>query len=100
MANRQLQRYGCMAVGQRVEYARLDNPLKDDPETIRSEHTITAICECDTGVLVTLKGAASTIVKAFDSYGRTWGGFGNLRVLQDAPEQLVIGVAAQAGKSK
>ncbi|NWB63548.1 hypothetical protein [Pseudomonas sp. F1002] len=90
MAKRQLKSYGVMAVGQRVEYARLDNPSKEEPETICSEHTITAIRECDTGVLVTLKGAAATIVKAFDSSGRTWGGFGSLRVLQDESVQLVI----------
>lgn len=92
MANRQLQHYGCMAVGRRVEYARLDNPLKDDPKTICTEHLITAIRECETGVLVTLKGASSTIVQAFDSHGRVWGGFGSLCILQEVPEQVVIGV--------
>jgi len=94
MANRQLQTYGCMAVGQRVEYARLDNPLKDEPQSICTEHSITAIRECETGVLVTLKGVSSTIVKAFDSHGRVWGGFGNLRILQEAPEQLVISIVS------
>lgn len=92
MLNRQLQRYGCIAVGQSVEYARLDNPLKDEPKTIRTTHTVKGIREYETGVLVTIKGDSSTIVQAFDSHGRVWGGFGGLPVLQEAPEELVVDV--------
>jgi hypothetical protein len=72
MQNRQLQSYGCIAVGQRVEYERLDTPLKDEPKTIRTKYTVKGIRECETGALITLKGDSSTIVHAFDSHGRVW----------------------------
>lgn len=93
MQNRQLQNYGCIAVGQRVEYERLDNPLKDEPQTIRTTHTVKGIRECETGALVTLKGDSSTIVHAFDIHGRVLGGEGGLHVLQDPPESAVVNVA-------
>lgn len=92
MASQQLRRYGSIAVGQTVEYERFQNPLKNDSEIIRTIHTVTAIRECDTGALITLKGQASTIVHAFDVAGRVWGGgFGGLRVLEDSPSQLSNG---------
>lgn len=92
MQSRQLQRYGCIAVGQRVEYERLDNPLKDEPKIIRTTHTVKGIRECGSGALVTLKGDTSTIVHAFDSHGRVLDGFGGLQVLQDPPENAVVDI--------
>ncbi|RBB97329.1 hypothetical protein C3E97_028120 [Pseudomonas sp. MWU12-2115] len=92
MQSRQLQHFGCIAVGQRVEYERLDNPLKDEPRTIRTTHTVKGIRECGSGALVTLKGDSSTIVHAFDSLGRVLDGFGRLQVLPNPLEDAVVDI--------
>ncbi len=87
MVSRDIQNYGNMFVGQRVEFSRLDNFLPEDHVSISSNHTITAILESDIGVFVTLKGEFSTIIKAFDRQARTLDGLGHLSPLGDDQDQ-------------
>lgn len=85
--NRQFQRFGCIAVGQSVEFQRLDDTSKDEPTTIRTRHIVKGIHEFESGVIVTLKGDASTIVQAFDAEGHVLAGVGKLEVLQEVSSE-------------
>lgn len=81
MAIKQLERYGWLAVGMRVQYLVSSAELGDGRETARTDLTITAILEQSLGVMVTLKGTASTLVQAFNSDGIALNGAGRLKAL-------------------
>jgi hypothetical protein len=95
---RQLDRYGRMAVGQRVTYHRaIMSPLTHpndwrgrDMEFVFVDMAgdIVRLQECDSGALVTIRADnGSEICKAFAWEGREWGGLGSLDVVREAPEQ-------------
>ena len=95
---RSIPRYGRIEVGQRVRFERvMPAPTTAcatlgrgvDTVTVRTEHIVTEIRPCDSGVLVTLRHADGTgqLRGCFNCYGQQWGGFGGLDVLADAPHQ-------------
>lgn len=81
MAIKQLERFGWLAVGMRVQYLVPNAELGDGLQAVRTDLTITAILEQSLGVMVTLKGTASTLVQAFNSDGIALDGTGRLRAL-------------------
>lgn len=83
MCTKQLVRYGCLAVGMRVEYHRTEQEFTGELEHVRSDCTITGIWKQSVGVMVTLKGPASTIVQAFNSEGHALHCTGRLIALPD-----------------
>ena len=89
-----LRQYGRLAVGQRVLFERLEaapgerHVVSGNRVTIRTEHTITGMWHCDSGVIVDLTDDDGAVIdRNFDAYGQMWGGFGGLTVLADAPSQ-------------
>ncbi len=81
MAIKQLERYGCLAVGTRVQYLVPNAERGGGMEAVRTDLTITAILEQSLGVMVILKGTASTLVQAFNSDGFALNGAGRLKAL-------------------
>jgi hypothetical protein len=89
-----LPRYGRLEVGQHVTFERcVPAPgsrwgRDSDVVTVRTEHVITDMRESETGAIVELTDADGCVLsRNFDSYGNSWGGFGTLRVTQNAPYQ-------------
>lgn len=96
--SRALPRYGRIEVGQRVRYERLVPAPTPEPSahqwgrgghvvSIATLHTVREIRLCDSGALVTLQHADGhgEIRACFNAYGQSWGGFGGLDVLKEAP---------------
>lgn len=104
---RTIPRYGRIAIGQRVRYERLMPAPTPERATlgrgvntvaICTEHLVDDIRPCDSGVLVTLRHAdgRGEVRGCFNAYGQSWGGFGGLVVLVDAPVQLGLRMEARA----
>jgi len=94
---RQLDRFGRMAVGQRVRYDRCIMPPTllnsfwnnlDEPVSIQQYAEVIAIAKGEVDAFVTLRfdgGGEKT--ETFNWYGQEPGGFSSLTVLREAPEQ-------------
>lgn len=102
---RRIDRYGRIAVGQRVRWERLDYaPTNGDPRgwlgrnptvgtvEIRTEHVVTEIRTTETGVAVVLRHECGAVQIAWgiDAWGHSMGDFASLEVLAEPPEQRAL----------
>jgi hypothetical protein len=112
---RTLQQYGRIAVGQRVEYDRVEfAPITDLPPWYRWKHdqngenvhptvgvqTVVTVVRIERyemggiGCVLRFDGGSEKTI-AIDSYGQSPGNFAGLRVIAEAPTQTKLkGVAA------